>query len=183
MDWDEHLTDEAKALFNQMIPKYKERLRQIKDMPVSILIWGPSPGSHSPIGQLRKDLRRILRENGNLAMFSEELCIPGDIYSVRLQQLVQAEQYDLIISMPESPGSIGEIHDFAADRRVNGKILVFVNEEYSSGYSAHSLVSMSCIYGIHIIQYKAEDLSVVVRESLNNVNKIKEYKYMLSGRF
>ena len=182
-NWNDELSDEAKNLLNQMLPKYTEKLIEIKRMPVSILIWGPSPTSSSTIGQLRRTLRTILRQEGNLAMFSEELCTDDCGLSIRLQQLVQAEQYDLIISIPETPGSIGEIHDFANDVRVNNKILIFVNKKYSNGYSVSSLESISCILSAEIVTYEDDSLDSIIAHSLNTVNKIKEYKYITRGRY
>lgn len=83
-NWEDELSDEAKQLFQQMPPKYKQRLDEIKRLPVSILIWGPSPTSSSVIGELRKQLRNTLRQEGNLAMFSEELCDADCDFSIRL---------------------------------------------------------------------------------------------------
>lgn len=181
--WDDDLSPEAKALFEQMMPNYHEKLEQIKKLPVSVLIWGPAPDSGTPIGQIRKQLRQLLRENGNLAMFSEEICDTDSEYSVRLQQLIQAEQYDLIISIPETPGSIGEIHDFANDIRVNKKILIFLNENFSGGYSAQSLHSVSCILSAEIVPYSMTNVDSILAYSLNTVSKIREYKYITKGRF
>lgn len=182
-NWEDELSDEAKQLFQQMLPKYKQRLDEIKRLPVSILIWGPSPTSSSVIGELRKQLRNTLRQEGNLAMFSEELCDADCDFSIRLQQLVQAEQYDLIISIPETPGSIGEIHDFASDIRVNKKILIFLNENFSTGYSANSLKSISCFLSSEIVTYTDDSLNTIITYSLNTVNKIREYKYLTEGRY
>lgn len=179
----EELSEEAKKLLNQMLPKYSQKLSEIKRLPVSVLIWGASPTSPSVIGQVRRSLRTILRKEGNLAMFSEELCTDNCDFSIRLQQLIQAEQYDLIISIPESPGSIGEIHDFASDTRVNNKILIFVNKKYSDGYSISSLQSISCILSAEIVTYDDDSLDSIITHSLNTVNKIKEYKYITGGRY
>lgn len=181
--WDDNLTPEAKALFDRMMPDYYKKLDEIKRIPVAVLIWGPAPDSHSPIGKIRIDLRKLLREHGNLAVFSEEICNFDIEFSTRLQQLIQAEQYDLIISIPETPGSIGEIHDFANDFRVNRKILIFLNEDYTDGYSAKSLQSISCLLGSEIVTYTPENLDDILRYSLNVVNKIREYKYIVERRF
>ena len=148
-----------------------------------MLIWGPAPDSQSPIGLIRKELRQLLREKGNLAMFSEEICDPNIDFSIRLQQLIQAEQYDLIISIPETPGSIGEIHDFANDIRINKKILIFLDENFSKGYSAKSLHSISCLLSSEIVTYSQECIGTILSYSLNTVNKIREYKYITGGRF
>lgn len=181
--WDTDLSPEAKALLDRMMPNYYKKLEQINRIPISVLIWGPAPDTQSPIGMIRKELRQLLREKGNLAMFSEEICDPNIGFSIRLQQLVQAEQYDLIISIPETPGSIGEIHDFANNTRINKKILIFLDKLFSEGYSAKSLQSISCIFSSEIVTYSREYLEYILTYSLNVVNKIREYKYITEGRF
>lgn len=182
-EWDDNLSPEAKELLDKMMPEYLKRLEQISRIPVSVLIWGPSPDSQSIIGKIRKELRQLLREKGNLAMFSEEICDPNIGLSIRVQQLVQAEQYDLIISIPEAPGSIGEIHDFANDNRVNRKIIIFLNEEYLDGYSAKSLYSVSSVLSAEIVTYTYNNMDNILSHSLSVVNRIKEYKYVLGGKF
>lgn len=181
--WEDDLSDEAKQLLNRMLPKYTEKLSEIRKLPVSILIWGPSSKSKTPVGQIRKLLREKLRKDGNLAMFSEELCNEDCDFSIRLQQLVQAEQYDLIISIPETPGSIGEIHDFASDTRINNKILIFANKKYANGYSISSLESISCFLSAEVVMYDDASIDSIISYSLNIVNKIKEYKYITGGRY
>lgn len=180
--WDDDLSPEARDLFIKMLPNYHERLHQINKIPISVLIWGPSPSSQSPIGRIRRELRQLLRQKGNLAMFSEEICDPNSEFSVRLQQLIQAEQFDLIISIPETPGSIGEIHDFANDIRVNKKILIFLDESYAGGYSAQSLRSISCLISSEIVTYSPSCIDRILEFSLNTVNQIREYKYITNGR-
>ena len=180
-NWDD-LSDEAKKLLEKMLPEYKQRLDDIKRIPVSILIWGPTPAAISPVADIRRTLRTMLRNEGHLAMFSEEICDANSDCSVRLQQLVQAEQYDLIISIPESYGSIGEIHDFAADPRINSKIIIFLNEKHSSGYSTSSLESISCVFSSQLVMYNDDSINQIYSYSLNTVNKIREYKYLVVGR-
>lgn len=182
-NWEDELSDEAKQLLKRMLPKYNEKLYEIKRLPISVLIWGPSPVSSSNIAQIRKSLRAKLRQEGNLAMFSEELCDENCGLSIRLQQLVQAEQYDLIISIPETPGSIAEIHDFASDIRVNNKILIFLNNKFSNGYSVKSLESISCILSAEIVPYDDDSLDSIITYSIKTINGIKEYKYLTGGRY
>ena len=182
-NWENELSDEAKQLLKRMLPTYNEKLSELTQFPVSVLIWGPSPVSSSNIAQIRKSLRAKLRQEGNLAMFSEELCDENCTFSIRLQQLVQAEQYDLIISIPETPGSIAEIHDFASDVRVNNKILIFLNSKFSNGYSVKSLESISCILSAEIVSYDDDSLDSIITYSLKTINGIKEYKYLTGGRY
>lgn len=179
---DSPLKPEAQRLFEKIIPQINEELSEIKKIPVSILLWGPSPYSDSPISDMRKLLRDELRKLGHLALFSEEIVEDG-LGSIRIQQLVQAQKFDMIVSIPESPGSIAEIHDFAGDARVNGKLLVFLNNEYIEGYSHQSLQALSSILTYEVIFYNGNsELNQVKEGVLNHVYRLREVKYFYKGR-
>ena len=178
------LSSDAQNLLNRLIPRIHARLGEVERVPVSILLWGPGIDSTNPLWNTRTDLRDILRSKGHAAVFSEELCDPSSPYSIRLQQLAQAQEFDLVVSIPCTPGSIGEIHDFAADRRVNGKVLVFLNNEYMSGYSAQSLTAISTILSCQIEYYPNDRETDLIRTAtLSEVQRIREVRYLLSGRF
>src|SRR5438552_16570040 len=115
------LTSEAVSLLARIGPRIQGRLAEVNKVPVAVLLWGPGPASTSLLAPIRSELRKLLRESGHAACYSEELCDPHSSSSIRMQQLAQAQEFDLIVSMPCTPGSIGEIHDFAADRRVHSK--------------------------------------------------------------
>src|SRR4051812_27065280 len=121
------LSPEAERLLTRISPLIMEGLEEVNKVPVSVLLWGPGMDSTSPLTAVRANLRSELRRNGHAAFYSEELCDPSSHHSIRVQQLVQAQQFDIVISIPCTPGSIGEVHDFAADRRVTAKMLVFLN--------------------------------------------------------
>ena len=178
------LSSNAQNLINLLKPRIHARLLEVEQIPVSILLWGPGIDSTNPLWGIRTDLRDILRSRGHAAVFSEELCDISLPYSIRLQQLAQAQEFDLVISIPCTPGSIGEIHDFAADRRVNGKVLVFLNNEHISGYSASSLSAISTLLSCQIEYYPNERETEIIRTTtLVEVQRIREIKYLLSGRF
>jgi hypothetical protein len=159
-------------------------LAEAAKVPVSVLVWGPGIGSPSQLSDVRAQLRSDLRKKGHAAFFSEELCDSTLPESVRLQQLAQAEEFDLIVSIPATPGSIGEVHDFAADRRVNGKLLVFLNEQHRAGYSAQSLAALSTLISGRLVYYPDEGETLVIFEvTLDQVQRIRELKYLLAGRF
>ena len=56
--------------------KRLEAVERIKKVPVSALIWGPSPTSGSLIANTRQQLKDALISRGHLARFSEELFDP-----------------------------------------------------------------------------------------------------------
>jgi hypothetical protein len=151
------LSREAAELINRIIPRLQERLAEVNRVPVSVLLWGPGIDSTSKLAEVRQELRRRLREDGHAAFYSEELCDPTTPHSLRIQQLAQAQEFDLIVSTPCTPGSIGEIHDFAADRRVNSKILIFLNQEFLEGYSPKSLIALETVISCQLAYYPNEN--------------------------
>jgi len=178
------LTPEASDLVAKLLSRIERRLEEVKRTPVSVLLWGPGIDSTSPLAAVRLNLRQLLRANGHAAFYSEELCNPASGYSPRIQQLAQAHEFDLIVSTPCTPGSIGEIHDFAADRRVHAKLLVFLNEEHVSGYSPQSLSVLETVISCEISYYPDErSLDGSVELTLNNVKRIQDMKWVLAGRY
>ena len=177
-------TPEASDLVSTILPRIMRRLEEIKRTPVSVLLWGPGIDSDSPLAAVRLKLRQVLRESGHAAFFSEELCELTEGYPPRISQLAQAHEFDLIVSTPCTPGSIGEVHDFAADRRVHSKLLVFLNEEHMSGYSQNSLSVLETVISCEIMYYPDErNLNGIFDSTLNNVKRIQDMKWVLAGRF
>lgn len=177
------LSSEATELMKRILPGIEQRLAEIRRTPVSVLLWGPSVNSDSPLAKLRLRLRKELRENGHAAFCSEELCFNSG-YAPRIEQLAQAHEFDLIVSTPCTPGSIGEIHDFAADRRVQAKLLVFLNEEHVAGYSSQSLVLLETVISCEINYYPNDGLLEGVFEvTMDNVKRIQDMKWLMAGRF
>jgi hypothetical protein len=178
------LSREAADLLERITPRILERLDEVRRVPVSILIWGPGIDSAHPLVPVRANLRLRLRENGHAALYSEELCDPSLGHSVRMQQLAQAQVFDLIVSTPGTPGSIGEIHDFVADSRVNSKILLFLNSEYLDGYSNQSLEALQTILSCQIEYYPSVGETSIIEDTvLRTVQRIREMKYLMAGRF
>ena len=178
------LTPEAAELLTDLMPRIHQRLAEVNKVPVSVLLWGPGIDSNSKLASTRAHLRQKLRENGHAAFYSEELCDEALHHSIRMQQLAQAQEFDLIVSTPCTPGSIGEIHDFAADRRVHSKILLFLNQEYLEGYSAQSLTVLRTVLSCEIEYYPNEDtIDSIEFRTLENVQRIRELKYLLAGRY
>jgi hypothetical protein len=181
---DAPLTPEAAAFVNRLLPRIRKRLAEAKRIPVGVLLWGPGIHSASPLATVRADLRRELRRGGHAAFFSEELCDRHTADSIRLQQLAQAQEFDLVVSLPCTPGSIAEIHDFAADRRVSAKTLVFVNGAHIDGYGSQSLEAISTVLSCRVERYASEtDTSVIRAVTLEEVQRMREMKYILAGRY
>ncbi len=177
------LATEAAALLARIMPIIETRLEEVDHIPVSVLLWGPGAMSKGPLSSVRWSIRAKLRNDGHAAVCSEEICKPGAKYSIRLQQLVQAQSFDLIVSIPYTSGSIGEIHDFAADRRISSKILIFLNRKHARSYSSQSLKAISTVGACRIEYYPSEkNTSHIEEKTSEEVQQIREAKYLLAGR-
>src|SRR5207237_6179313 len=112
-----------------------DALARISRTPISTLIWGPAPTAASAIARARLALRDALVADGHLARFSEDLIDTSRPHSILAQQVAHVEAHDVVFSLPASPGSIAEIHDFARMPGVSHKIITFINREWNDGYS------------------------------------------------
>jgi hypothetical protein len=178
------LSPEARTLMDRVRPRVAAELASLSKIPVSILLWGPSLTSELALAQLRIELRSTLRAQGHAAFYSEELCDPESQFSLRVQQIAQAQEFDLVVSLPGTPGSVGEAHDFAADRRIHAKLLVFLNRTDLAGYSSKSLRALNAIMACELIYYDGEDDFHSVFEAVaSQVTRIREMKYILAGRY
>jgi len=181
---DLHIQPEALTLLDNIRGRVKDEIEKSKKIPVAILLWGPSPEDTSEIAKLRLKLRAELTSRGHLAQFSEELMIKTEDLSIKTQQLIHAQQFDLIISLPCTHGSLGELHDFVSDNRVNRKLLVCLNEEFNLGYSFQSIVATCTTLTYRTVTYNGyKELDIIEKNVLEEVQKIREVKYFNQGRW
>jgi hypothetical protein len=139
--------------------------------------------SGGPMEDVRPRLRSELRGRGHLAMLSEELWESDSDVSLRLQELIQARNFDLVVSIPATPGAIGEAHDFAAHPAVMCKMLVFVNERHVAGYSEQSLRALSTVLSCQLEYYPdVDNTEIIERITLEQVQRLREMKYMFGWR-
>jgi hypothetical protein len=178
---DTPLTPEAEALVRALIPRIRQRMEEAARVPVAVLVWGPGINSSGSLARVRAELRAKLRQNGHAALYSEELYDPQK--SLRLQELAQAQEFDLVISLPGTPGSLAEVHDFASDRRVSNKLMAFLNQQHISGYSAQSISALSGTFAVKVFYYPNEnDTSIIFTISLSEAQRLREIKYLTNGR-
>jgi hypothetical protein len=111
---DTPLSREAQAFFERLGPKIDLGLQEVQRVPVSVLLWGPAVDSTHPLAPLRPRLRATLREQGHLAVTSEELTQEESGVSVRVQEFIHAQSFDLVVCIPATPGALAEAHDFAS---------------------------------------------------------------------
>ncbi|MBP6602832.1 MAG: hypothetical protein KA250_13560 [Verrucomicrobiales bacterium] len=176
------LSPEAQALADATLPAIQEILDRAAKTPVSILVWGPDPDGANSVAAVRKELRRRLRKDGHAAYYSEELYDKTSKHSPRIQQIAQAQKFDLVLSVPDSPGSIGEVHDFAGDRRVSAKMLIFINVDYLEGYSAKSLIALESLRTCTVIKYDGSaGYDQIYEIADREVQSVRETKFILGG--
>lgn len=170
--------------FEEEVERLREQaLERITRIPIATLIWGPSPTSQTPSADARRILRDRLRHEGHLARFSEELINFESELSIVSQQLAQAEAFDIVFSIPDSIGSVAEIHDFSRIPWLSHKIVAFVNSEWNDGYSNQSLIQLQSIVTCQIQHYKSADMpNGVVQTALGMVRRLQEVYYMLGRR-
>jgi hypothetical protein len=108
-----------------------------------ILIFGPGP-SYSEFHAKRLEIREKLERLGHVVHFGEDVCTPDLLLRTGLNlsvaELLQARNYDYIVSLMVSPGTIGEVHDFAGRREFATRMLICIDANHQSGYSAHGVL-------------------------------------------
>ena len=171
--------------FEEQVEQLRAKaLQRIDGIPVAALIWGPTPDSGSVVGQIRLRLRDELSNRGHLANFSEDLTDHTTQRSVLAQQVAQAEAHDIIFSIPDSPGSIAEIHDFARIPWLSHKIVTFLDHEWNDGYSNQSLIQMQSTVTCQIQTYDSDSLpDCVIDKAIELVSRLQELFYIAGRRY
>ena len=130
------LTPEAQEAMKEFLGDYEGFLHVNRRLALKILVWGPSPRSKSRVARKRAEIRDELKKLGHWASFSEDLPPTAPGFSERTKEYAQARAVDLIIVlMEDSPGAIGEVHDFSGDPDIFPKLQVMVPKRYRDGYS------------------------------------------------
>lgn len=110
---------------------------------LKVLIFGPGPSKRA-IYKKRCEIREQLTRLGHQADFAEDVWTPQALESSGLNlsvaEYLQAKAYDYIVCLMASPGSIGEVHDFAKDKKLASKMMICVDETHKSGYSAQGVL-------------------------------------------
>ena len=181
------LSPEARSLADELMPQVRKQIDRIESIPVAVLIWGPTPETQTLVAKKRMVLRRILRQDGNWACFSEELMFDSANVGPRIQEICQGDLFDLIVSLPASHGSVGEIHEFARDEIIRHKILVFVDKQWDNSYSNQSLRGSAGTGSYTVIPYDPDELEndddpPIERRVLEEVQHIRYEKFLSERR-
>lgn len=106
---------------------------------LKVLVWGPGP-SGGDLHRKRQEIRNRLRALGHQADFSEDVWSPERLrqsgLNLKVAEFIQAKSYDYIVCLMVSPGSIGEVHDFANDQHLATKMMICVDSAHRAGYTA-----------------------------------------------
>jgi len=150
----------AQVQFEKYKRWLKEDMSAIQATPLVVLVWGPGR-SGGDLFKKRLQIRDMLRQHGDVALFSEELdeVCKGYAASARGKELVQANRADFIVVIYGSPGSIAEVHDFGGFLDVLGsKMLVCIDSRYSDGYGYSGLLTEleSRFKNVHKYTYPAD---------------------------
>jgi hypothetical protein len=110
---------------------------------LSILIWGPGR-SGGALYVKRCDIRDLLMEEGHDVHFSEEVWTPETLIrsglNVSVAEFIQATKVDYIICLMTSPGPIGEVHDFARNKKIAAKMMICIDSCHKRGYNAKGVI-------------------------------------------
>jgi len=125
-------TEAPDEILNSIARELKARIS------LRILLWGPGTGG-GKVYEKRAELKEKLTKLGHVAHFSEDVCTSELLartgLNLSVAELIQAQRYDYVICLMASPGSIGEVHDFARIRRIAVKMMICIDQNHKSGYS------------------------------------------------
>lgn len=160
----------------------QQSLQRIQSIPIAVLIWGPVPTSTE--GTVRLQLRDELQTRGHLANFSEDLIDPRSPHSVMAQQATHVESHDIVFSIPTSPGSTAEIHDFARIPGLSHKIIAFLNQDWNNGYSNQSLIQLQSNATCQIQLYDPRlSPDCIIDRAIELVGRLQEVYYFAGRRY
>jgi hypothetical protein len=168
--------------FKQVDENRKKALESIRKVPIACLIWGPNDSSGTPTANCRKMLKEELTKLGHYACYSEDLFDPNCDISNLLQQAAQAEAFDIVFSIPDSPGSIAEIHQFARVPFIGPKIVAYLDSSWNGGFANKALIDLQSPATCKIQPYQSKDLPYfIINDSIDFVKRLQEAQY-LNGR-
>lgn len=110
---------------------------------LKIVILGPDPNA-GDLYKKRCDIRDKLISLGHIAHFCEDICKPEILKGLNLSvaEFIILNQYDYIICMMCSFGTVGEVHDFGKNPSIARKMMICADRQHRSGYSAKSVINI-----------------------------------------
>jgi len=117
-----------------------------KKSELNIVIWGPRFSNDPAIKKLyekRIQIQERIIALGHNAVLGEEDKLVNKLQQSGLNlicaEFIEANHADYIICFMASPGSIGEVHDFAM--KFHDKMMICINSEYRAGYSGQGILA------------------------------------------
>ena len=157
---------------------------------LKILVFGPQVHTPSPQERTAKlqakriDIRARLEADGHFVRYAEDLVDPmlGDpAGNAFFQEILIMGEYDLIVTIVDSPGSIVEATTISLNPRLAQKASLFLDSEYVQG-----LVGAACRnaedIGAHFQTYEyPQDLDEchLLGHVITRVRKIQKIKYLM----
>jgi len=155
----------------------------ISRLPIAVLIWGPAPAAGTAIANTRVALKEELLRNGHVANFSEDLYDAAQTFSIQAQQAADVEAHDIVFSLPDSPGSIAEIHSFFKLPGLASKIVTFLDRQWNDGFSNQALLELRSVATGDVVLYEAANLpGCVLEEAMQLVRRLQELHYLMGRR-
>lgn len=134
----------------------------LHSISLNILVFGPqtaTPSSDARTQKLQKkrvEIKEHLEKLGHTAKFAEELVDPALPESFLVQEHVIMHEYDLIVTLVESPGSIVETTLIATHPRLANKAALFMDKDFTHGLPADTCRSAAMI-GAFYQEYQYPD--------------------------
>lgn len=161
--------------------------KNVTNILLKILVFGPQVktlSDHERTRNLqlkRKQIREELEIVGHYVQYAEDLVdpdLPGQLCNVFLQEIVLMNEYDLIVTLVDSPGSICEATAIAMRPSLAQKASLFVDFEYSEGLVAKACDSAKqCGADYRTYKYPEDlidcHLLGFVKEKIKNVQIVK----------
>lgn len=138
-------TPSAKKAEKKYLKQYYDMISKVRDIALTVLVWGQSPQYNSAISIKRQEIKDKLIEKGFNAIFSEDIELTGDSRSLaeKTKEAIQAKLADIIIVFPEgAPGALAEAHDFSNCPSLASKFYILFPKEYKDGYSAKGAIKL-----------------------------------------
>lgn len=165
-------------------------LSALRSIKLKILVFGPSPlGTHaSPfeaeLGRKRADIRDALNADGHAAVFPEDL-LKGTtdpaIDNPYLWELSLVREYDLVVHLVGSPGSIDELSLFHRPELAL-KATFFFNRAHITGLPFAHATTLENIGATLQTYLYPDDLAScnLMTQVKNKVHKVQIGKYLIS---
>lgn len=157
---------------------------------LKILVFGPqvhTPSADERTAKLqtkRKEIRHKLEDLGHHVKYAEDLVDPhlsGPSGNAFFQELVIMREYDLIVTIVDSPGSIAEAAAIATKPMLAQKASLFLDAAYSGGLVAETCKNAEDM-GAHFstFNYPGDlDSCHLYGFVLDRIRKVQKVKYLL----